>query len=410
LLIPSTRAQRKIAAEAWCKAEAGSIEPLAYAHPKPASPRIKIGYFSADYHMHPVAMLTARMFELHDRSKFEIYAFSMGVPSRDPMRLRIEAGVDHFINVREFTDLETVEKARAEGIDIAIDMTGFTADGRTKIFALRAAPIQVNFLGFSGTMSAPFMDYIIGDPVLIPAEHASDYAEKIARLPDCYMPSDPTREISARSMTRAEYGLPESGFVFCGFNNPNKLCPPQFDIWMRILAAVPDSVLWLSPAPAKTADNLKREAQKRGIDPARLVFANREDRWADHLARHALADLFLDTLPHNAHATANDALWAGLPILTRLGDAYAGRVAGSLVNALGMPDMIMRDEAEYERRAIEIALTPGLSGELKQRLASLRKTSALFDCDRYTRNIEKAFEAMVARQRDGLAPDHIDIA
>jgi predicted O-linked N-acetylglucosamine transferase (SPINDLY family) len=409
LLLPSTRHQRLKAAEIWRNIEVGEAQSAPPVRSAAESKRIKVAYFSPDYHMHPVAMLTARMFELHDRSRFEIYAFSIGSPSRDPMRLRIEAGVDHFINARELVDIEIVEKARAEGIDIAVNMTGYTADGRPRIFAKRVAPIQINYLGFSGTMGADFMDYIIGDPVLIPPEHALGYTEKIIRLPDCYMPSDPTREISDRRVTRAEYGLPEQGFVFCAFNNPNKLCPPQFDVWMRILAVVPGSVLWLSPAPTKTADNLRREAQKRSIDPARLIFANREDRWADHLARHRLADLFLDTLPHNAHATANDALWAGLPVLTRLGEGYAGRVAGSLVKAVGMSDLIAGDEDEYQRLAIEIALTPGKSHELKERLARLRETSSLFDCARYTRNIERAYEAAMARAAAGLVPDHIDL-
>jgi predicted O-linked N-acetylglucosamine transferase (SPINDLY family) len=410
ILLPSTRHHQKQAAEFWVNSHFGHIKPKPFAgRIDRKDQRIRIAYFSADFHSHPVSVLAARLLELHNRKEFEVFVFSLGAPTRDPMRMRIESGVDHFINVREMTDIEIVDRARAEGIDIAIDMSGYTADNRTAIFAMRVAPIQVNYLGYSATMGAEFIDYIIGDPVLIPPDHDVDYSEKVVRLPDTYMPSDSTREISMRSMTRSEYGLPENGFVYCVFNNPYKITPPQFDLWMQILKSVTGSVLWFSPAAPKAVDNLRSEACKRGVDPDRLIFSRREDKLSDHLARKSLADLFLDTLPHNAHATANDALWAGLPILTRLGEGFAGRVAGSLVSAVGMPDMIMPDAESYVRRAIEIATTPGLSHTLKERLSINKKNAPLFNSERYTQNLEKAYHQMHQRSLKGLPPIAIEV-
>lgn len=410
LILPSTRKQQRDAARLWCESTFGIVEPTPLNAERKPGERIRVGYFSADFQMHPVALLTARMFEMHDRSRFEIFAFSLGDPSVDPMRKRIEASVDHFLNVRDLGDAEIIELARKHDIDIAIDMTGYTANARIGLFVLRVAPVQVNYLGYSGSMGVDFIDYIIADPVLIPPDHAEDYSEKIARLPGCYMPSDPTREISTRALSRTDYGLPEDGFVFCAFNNQNKITPTQFDIWMRILRAVEGSAIWLSANHPKAIENLKREAVRRGVDAERLVFSKRENDIADHLARHRLADLFLDTLPYNAHATCNDALWAGLPVLTRLGEGYAARVAGSLVTNVGMADMIAKDDSEYEARAIEIATTPGMAAALKQRLAANLPNSRLFDAERYTRDIEAAYAAMHERRMAGLTPDHIDVA
>lgn len=411
-LLPSKRRHQKQAAEAWTRNQFNGIVPIEFQRiqERKKSDRIRIAYFSADFHNHPVAILTARMFELHDRKKFEVFAFSLGSPTRDAMRLRIEKSVDHFINVRDMSDLEIVDRARAEKIDIAIDMTGFTADNRASLFAYRAAPIQVNYLGYSATMGADFIDYIIGDPVLIPAEHDKDYTEKVVRLPNSYMPGDPTRKISTRPMTRKEYALPETGFVFCGFNNPYKITPRQFQLWMQILNSVPSSVLWLSPTSSTAVENLQQEARRHGVKSDRIIFSKREDKLSDHLARQGLADLFLDTLPHNAHATANDALWAGVPILTRLGEGFAGRVAGSLVSAVGMEDMIVSDEKAYVDRAIEIATTPGLSAQLKERLADNKKTYPLFNLEEYVNDLEKAFQTMNELSINDLPPRAIDIS
>jgi predicted O-linked N-acetylglucosamine transferase (SPINDLY family) len=410
LLIPSTRHQQKQAAATWVAQHIGKVATKPFPADRKPGERIRVAYVSADFQLHPVALLTARMLELHDRSRFEIFAMSVGDPAVDWMRKRIEKAVDHFINIRETDDHKIVALMRERGIDIAIDMTGYTANARVGIFAQRSAPVQVNYLGYSATMGVDFIDYIIGDPVLIPPDHAADYSEKIARLPDCYMPSDPTRAIATRAFARADYGLPEDGFIFCAFNNQNKITPHQFGIWMRILKAVEGSVLWMSANHPKAIDNLKREAAHRGIDASRLVFAKREADIADHLGRHQLAGLFLDTLPYNAHATCNDALWAGLPVLTRLGEGYAARVAGSLVSNVGMADMIATDGADYEARAIQIATTPGLAAELKARLAANLRDAPLFNVERYTRSLEAAFSAMHERRMAGLEPEHIDVA
>lgn len=410
ILLPSQRMHQKRAAEIWASR-------VALTHPIDVEKRyrvrrdgkIRLGYFSPDLHGHPVGMLLAPVFELHDRSKFEVYAFSMGSPTRDETRLRIEVGVDHFINIREMSDDEVVDLAFKESIDIAIDLSGYTAGHRVHLFSKGLAPVQVSYLGYSGTLGAEFVDYIIGDQTVIPFAHDCDYSEKVIRLPHCYMPGDPDREISTETITRAQYGLPEQGFVFCGFNNVYKICPPQFDLWMEILRNVQDSVLWLSSASGEVKANLKKEAAARGIDPERLIFANREERISVHLARHQFADLFLDTLPHNAHATSNDALFAGLPILTRLGEGFAARVAGSLVASVGMSDMIMPDDRSYVRRAIEIANTPGLSEELKARLAFNKKTSSLFDIKTYTLGLERAFAHIHERHLAGEKPESFDV-
>ncbi len=411
LLLPSSRVQQRQAAELWVKDKFVAVNPLPFpSAPRSGGDRIRLAYVSSDLHNHPVGILTAPVFDLHDRDRFEIFAFSLGIPSRDETRLRIENSVDHFINAREMSDAELVERARSEGIDIALDLNGYTAENRSAAFAMRLAPVQVNYLGYSSTMAAPFIDYIIADPVLIPPSHVDGYTENVVRLPDCYMPADPRRKVSTVSMTRAEAGLPEVGFVFCAFNNPYKISPSQFDLWMEILRSVPESVLWLSPSSLQGMENLRLEARRRGVDPVRLIFSKRVDKLSDHLARKCLADLFLDTVPHNAHATANDALCAGLPILTRLGDGFAGRVAGSLLSAIGMSDMIVSDEAEYVSRAIDIATTPGGSAKLKARLAANAEKSALFDTDLYVRNLERAFFRMHQCRMQGLSPAPFDVS
>lgn len=408
-LIPSKRSHQKQAAELTFKQISNLSDPSRRRPRIHSNERIKVGYFSPDFHAHPVGILIAPLFEKHNRDKFEIFAFSMGSPTRDATRLRIESGVEHFINVREMSDSEIIELAAQQGLDIAIDLSGHTAGNRFPMFCKGLAPIQVNFLGYSATLGVKQIHYIIGDQTLIPCDHDADYTEKVIRLPHSYMPTDPMREISSEKVTREQYNLPENGFIFCGFNNAYKICPEQFDLWMEILRGVEDSVIWLSPVIDEAKINLRKEASNRGVDPNRLVFANREERLSVHLARHRLADLFLDTLPHNAHATSNDALLAGLPILTRLGEGFAARVAGSLVTAAGMPEMIMPDSEAYVRRAIEIAKTPGLSQSLKQELASKKKTAPLFNIQQYTRDLEKAFIYMNERRLNGLPPESFDV-
>jgi predicted O-linked N-acetylglucosamine transferase (SPINDLY family) len=370
--------------------------------------KIKVGYFSADFKNHPVAFLIAELFELHDKSRFEIYAFSL-VPAVDEMRRRLQNVFDHFIDVEGMSDVMVAKLARDFSIDIAVDLTGHTQDSRTGIFSYRAAPIQVNYLGYPGTIGADYFDYIIADSTLIPAGLQSCYSEKVVYLPNSYQVNDRTRLISDRGFTRPELGLPEKGFIFCCFNNNFKIHPVTFDSWMRILKAVDGSVLWVFQDNAWVVDNLKKEAVKRGIAAHRLVFAERMPQ-ADHLARHCQADLFLDTFPYNAHTTASDALWARLPVLTLMGESFASRVAASLLNAIGLTELITNTQEEYEELAIELALNPKKIADIKLKLASNRLTTPLFDTPLFTKNLEAAYSKMYERYHAGLPPNHLFIA
>ncbi|WP_347986942.1 tetratricopeptide repeat protein [Methylomonas sp. AM2-LC] len=370
--------------------------------------RIRVAYFSADFRNHAVASLTARLFELHDRSRFEIVAFSFGPTVEDEMRTRLQAGFDHFYEIGDRSDVEAAEFARQLEIDIAVDLGGHTAHCRTGVFACRAAPLQVNYLGYSGTMGAEYMDYLIADPVLIPPETQPFYTEQLVYLPDSFLVNDNQRVISDRVFSRQEMDLPATGVVFCCFNHHFKITPEVFVAWMRILQAVPGSVLWLSNSP-HAADNLRMAAQAQGISADRLIFAQRLPCSAEHLARHRLADLFLDTCPYNAHTTAADALWAGLPVLTCAGEAFASRVAASLLSALDLPELIVNTPQAYEEQAIELALQPEKLAKLKAKLAENRLNAALFDTERYTKNLEAAFIAMHKRNHAGLAPEHLKV-
>lgn len=371
-----------------------------------AHDRIRIGYFSADFHSHATAYLMAELFERHDRSRFEIIAFSFGPPARDAWRERLVKAFDRFYELSDASDGEIARLACEQEIDIAVDLKGYTQDLRTRIFAWRPAPVQVNYLGYPGTMGAPYIDYLIADPVLIPVEHRPFYDEKIAYLPDSYQPNDSTKSISSVPMTRNELGLPEEAFVFCCFNNSFKITPDVFDIWMRLLKQVEGGVLWLLEGNPVAADNLRTEANRRGVAPERLVFAARMDL-DRHLARHRHADLFLDTLYYNAHTTASDALWAGLPVLTCPGRTFASRVAASLNTAVGLPDLIAGSIEEYESMAVALARNSGRLGEIRSRLAANRLLAPLFDTVRYTRNLESLYLSMYDRFRRGLTPDHI---
>ncbi|MFN3399617.1 MAG: glycosyltransferase, partial [Ferrovibrio sp.] len=377
--------------------------------PPPVSGRrLRVGYFSADFHRHATAFLMAGLFEQHDRSRFEIFGISFGKSYQDDMRRRLIAGMEHFIDVYGKSDAEIVALARDLELDIAIDLKGYTLNARAGIFASRVAPLQASYLGYPGTMGAGFIDYIIADGVVIPPEHDAHYTEAVVRLPGSYQVTDSRREIAARDFSRADCGLPQDGFVFCCFNNTYKITPDIFDIWMRLLQAVPGSVLWLLEASAGVADRLKAEAQTRGVAPERLVFAPRMDQ-AEHLARQRLANLFLDTFHYNAHTTASDALWAGLPVLTKLGDSFAGRVAASLLQAAGLPELITTSSADYEKLTLALATDPARLMALRQKLAATRDTCPLFDTPRFTRGIEVAFEAMQARRQRGLPPGAISV-
>ena len=367
--------------------------------------RIRLGYFSADFCDHPVAHLAAGLFERHDRSRFEVIAFSFGPPVKDAMRTRLEGAFDQFIDVRGKTDKEIAQLARAHGIDIAVDLMGYTQNARTGIFAELAAPVQVSYLGYPGTLGAEYIDYLIADQTIIPGEHAQHYREKIAYLPHTFQVTDSTRRIAEVIPSREDAGLPEKGFVFCNFNNCYKLTPDDFDIWMRLLQKVPGSVLWLAGTSPTAASNLGKEASARGVAPERLVFKKRTELLADHLAQLQLADLFLDSRYFNAHTTGSDALWASVPVLTRLGETYASRVGASLLKAVGLPELITVSAQDYAALALELATDAHKLGAIRQRLAENRLTQPLFDTAQFTRHLESAYTAMEQRQRAGLAPE-----
>jgi protein O-GlcNAc transferase len=369
--------------------------------------RIRVAYLSADFHNHATAYLMAGLFESHSKERFETTAISFGPDADDDMRKRLLSAFDHFIDVREHSDREVAMLLQEREIDIAVDLKGFTAHGRTGILGHRPAPIQVNYLGYPGTLAADYIDYIIADRHVIPPAHHAYYTEKVVYLPDSYQVNDARRSIADRMPSRMEAGLPEQDFVFCCFNNSFKIRPEVFDIWMRLLHAVSGSVLWLMEVSPAASDNLRREAVRHGIPAERLVFASRM-KLDEHLARHALADLFLDTLPYNAHTTASDALWAGLPVLTCIGNAFAGRVAASLLHAVGMPELITDNLVEYEAMALRLATTPALLAEVRSKL-SRKRTSSLFDTDRFCRHIEAAYITMWERYQAGELPAHFSV-
>ncbi len=375
----------------------------------PQHDKIRIGYFSADFYNHATSYLIAELLERHDRSRFEILGFSFGPDKVDEMSKRVSTAMDRFLDVRSMSDFDVAQLSRKLEVDIAVDLKGFTKDHRAGIFAERAAPIQVNYLGYPGTMGADYIDYLIADQTLIPEASQQHYSEKIVYLPDSYQANDSSRTLSAKPCARADEGLPESAFVFCCFNNAYKITPAAFHIWMRILSRVDGSVLWLLEDNPSTAANLRKQATHRDISSERLVFA-KPLPLPEHLARHTLADLFLDTSPYNAHTTASDALWTGLPVLTRIGETFASRVAASLLRAVDLPELITTTESEYEELAIDLALDQERYQALRQRLQQSHLTAPLFDTQTFTRHLEAAYSAMFERYHAGLPPDHIQIA
>ncbi|MBS0363563.1 MAG: hypothetical protein JSR98_19480 [Proteobacteria bacterium] len=400
--LPTTRRQQLICARTY-SAQTFALAPPTVA-PAPG-PRVRVGYFSADFHSHATAFLMAEMLELHDRDAFEVSLFSFGPDDKSPMRRRIEAASEHFHEVSGLGAHAIAELARSQPLDIAVDLKGFTAGSRPQIFAGRAAPVQVSFLGYPMTSGAPFLDYLIADPVLITPEETADYSEKIAWLPDGYQPNDRKRQISDLVTTRADHGLPATGFVFASFNGSFKIAPGVFGLWMEILREVPDSALWLLHDEPAAPANLRAAARAAGVDPARLVFAP-PVVLARHLERLRHADLFLDSLPYCAHTTASDALWAGLPLVTRKGDTFAGRVAASLLTAAGLPELITDTPARYKALALDLARDPQRLAAVRARVAAARG-SALFDTPRYVRHLEGLYRRMHERRLAGLSPDHL---
>jgi predicted O-linked N-acetylglucosamine transferase (SPINDLY family) len=404
-LTDSARLQHQVA-RTWAKFACpanGALGPIARrARPR----RLTVGYFSADLHEHPIGRLLADLIEIHDRSRFEVIAFSLGPKTQNEFQRRLVRAFDRFVEVRERSNLEIASLARSLNVDIAVDLGGYSSGARPNIFALRAAPVQVSYLGFLGTMGASYIDYIIADRTTVTPDSESHFSEKIIYMPDSHQVNDRTRRIADKLFTREELGLPPSGFVFCCFNTSYKISPATFAGWMRILKAVPESVLLLYASHAATESNLRTHAARHGVDPQRLVFGARLPP-EEYLARYRVADLFLDTRPYAAGTTASDALWAGLPVLTLTGESFASRIAASLLTALGVPELITSTQQQYEQLAIELALHPQRLAQIRAKVQDHRLGSPLFDTPRFARNLEAAFTAIHDRYQAGAAPDHI---
>lgn len=402
LAMPGTTAEeQKQCANNWVRNRYSTIleqsKQLNFEYAKQGK-KIKIGYLSADFRLHPLAFLITELIELHDRNLFEIFAFSYGINDQTPTRARLEKAFDQFIDIRPLSDIDAAKKINACEIDILVDLTGFTQTSRTGIVALRPAAIHVNWLGFAGTMGKlpngkPMFDYILSDHFITPPESANDYAERLAILP-CYQPNDRNRPVSDIAPSRAECGLPEHAFVFCCFNQTFKITPDIFNVWMRILKATPGSVLWLLDCNSWAKQNLIGEANALGIKTERLIFAPRV-AIAEHLARHLHADLFLDTLPYNAHTSCSDALWVGLPVLTCVGETFSSRVAGSLLNSMGLDALITNNLQAYESKAIDFASRPEAIKKLRDTLLHNKDASILFNTTFFAQSLENAYALMI---------------
>ncbi|MDA8839738.1 tetratricopeptide repeat protein [bacterium] len=374
--------------------------------PKTKSTKIHVGYFSADFHEFPGMHLMIGMLENHDRNKFKISAYSYGPPRNDEMRKRIVNAVDHFIDVEKMADEDVALLARQDNVDIAIHRNGHTKNARPEIFSYRAAPIQISYLGYPGTLGADCIDYLIADNVIIPEDLTSAYSEKIIYLPNSYQPNNNKRKISEKQFSKTELGLPQSGFIFCCFNASKKILPAEFDIWMKILKKVSGSVLWLYRSNKQAEANLKNEAIRRGVNSERLIFADRLPH-DEHLSRLKVAHLFLDTFNYNAHTTASDALWAGTPVVTKIGKTFSSRVASSLLTAINLPELITKNDEEYENLIIDLANNPQQLSKIKNKLVANRLTTPLFDTELYTKHIENGYQKAYERYFRALKPEHI---
>jgi protein O-GlcNAc transferase len=389
----STPVEQLLCAQQWSNRIAQGQSP-SFTHDRSSSPRrIRLGYLSADFRDHPVAYAIAETIERHDRTRFEVVGYSYGPDDRSALRRRLETAFDRFIDLHAVGNDEAARQINIDGVHVLVDLTGYTRLGRPRILVSRPAPIQVSFLGFLGTMGAEFIDYIIVDQFIAPSSQQPCYSEKLVHLTGGWWPAEIRWQIAEEARTRTTYGLPEEAFVFCCFNTSYKITPPVFNVWMGLLRASPNSVLWLGAADSVVQDNLRREAAQRGVSPERLVFAPREPM-ADYFARHRHADLFLDTLPYNAVGTAYHALLAGLPVLTCAGETFAGRTAGAMLLAAGLPELVTLSIEEYEHRASQLAREAGLLTDIRLKLARARSSSALFDGERAARELETAFARM----------------
>ncbi|HYE34503.1 UDP-N-acetylglucosamine-peptide N-acetylglucosaminyltransferase [Methylocaldum sp.] len=397
--------EQRACSDLWMKAriEASAVEraDLAFRFNSADKAKIRLGYLSCDFHEHATSLLLVELFESHDRERFEIFAYSYGPDDGRGMRERLKKSFDHFVDIQTLSTAEAARAIHRDQVDILIDLKGYTQATRTAILTFRPAPIQVNYLGYPGTLGGDFCDYIITDPFLTPPGSAADYSEAFAYLPDTYQPHGRQGTIGEQP-TRSEVGLAEQGFVFCCFNQAYKITPDVFDIWCRLLFNVPGSMLWLL-RNSRAEGNLRNEAYQRGIAPDRFVFA--EDRpQIEHLGRLGLADLMLDTLPYNAHTTASDALWTGVPLVTCAGETFPSRVAGSLLRAIGLPELIAGDLEGYYDLAFDLATRPERLSRIKSKLAANRLSTPLFDIRTYTHHLEVLYETMWQRHRDGEKP------
>jgi predicted O-linked N-acetylglucosamine transferase (SPINDLY family) len=367
-----------------------------------------VGYFGSVFHDHAMMFLMGGLFREHDAAKFEIHAYSYGDNRSGEWRDRVKNTIDAFHDMAGLSDAEIVEIVRANPLDIAIDLNAHTQRTRAGLFAYRLAPVQINYLGYPGTMGAPFMDYIVADPIVIPESARPFYTEKIISLPHSYQPNDDQRAIADTESTRADFGLPDDGFVFCCFNNNYKISPREFDIWMRVLNKLPGSVLWLLGAGEATERNLRNEAAKRGVDRSRIIFAGKLPHSA-HLERQRHADLFIDTFDYNAHTTASDALWAGLPLVTKAGKQFAARVAASLLNAVGLPELVAETDEDYEALILDLATNRERLASIRQKLAANRQSAPLFDSAGYARAFERGLARAYDLYFEGKDPEHIEV-
>lgn len=407
----ATASEQRLCSESWAANRFAGLTPdskrLAGFAARPAHEKLRIGYLSADFRQHPLTSLAVELMELHDRQGFEIHGYSYGQNDKSAERKRWERAFDRFHDIRSMSLHHAAQRIFDDRIDILVDLTGYTQNSRTGILALRPAPLQVNWLGYPGTFGAPFSDYLITDGFITPPAQAAHYSEQLVYLPDSYQPNNRQR-LDAATPSRSECGLPETGIVFCCFNQTFKITPQVFDSWMKILSNTEGSVLWLLECNLWAKENLRHAAQARGIDPQRLVFAPRaaQDK---HLARHRCADLFLDTQPYNAHTSTSDALWMGLPVLTCAGQTFAARVAGSLLQAAGLTELITETPEEYEQKAVQLAADPQKLAALRQHLVENRSTLPLFDTPAFTRRLEQAYRQMWQRHAQGLPPETFSV-
>lgn len=403
LAVSPSPAEQHLCARAYAKHSFPACDVSAWSGPVYDHGKIRVAYVAGEFRDHPTAYLIAELFECHDRKRFDVFAVSTRDDDGGAMRRRLSQAVDEFFDAGKLSNREIADRIRQNEIDILIDLNGYSGHERAGIFVLKPAPIQVNYLGFPGTTGAAWMDYIIADAALVDDDEHAFFSEKVVYLPDTYQPNDRRRPISSRRYTRGEMGLPEAGFVYCCFNATYKITPFVFDVWMRVLRDVDGSVLWLLESNAAVEENLKREAERRGVGRERLVFA-RAMPLSEHLSRLQLADLFLDTLPYNAHTTASDALWSGVPVLTCRGSAFAGRVADSLLRAIGLEELVTLSLAEYEKLAIAIGKDADALANLKSKLQRNRESHPLFDTPRYSRSLEAAYAEMWRRHQRGEGP------